>query len=214
MTDYYGSMTELYKCEPVGNYNKRSRTIENEHRIVLGLHGGSVEPGVSELTLGIAGGVYDINSKYNYWLWESLRPIGENGGMHVTSVNFDDEAARILTGKATMCVAVHGCADTIAGGSPGDRIAWVGGLDTELRDDIILALQNAGFDAEIASDPTIAGTNPLNICNRTSSEVGVQIETTVSLRASFFSVNTLAGRATSQTQDFWDFCTAVRSAMP
>ena len=61
--------------------------------------------------------------------------------------------------------------------------AFLGGLDTRLRDSIVEALRNARVGAETDGHP-FPGRDPLNVCNRGASMTGVQIELTAAIRGS------------------------------
>lgn len=211
MTDYYSSMTELKQVETA--FSIEARSIPNVDQTVLAIHGGNLETGTTEIAKGIAGGIWDASSKWPYWIFNSLRLPGENSATHVTSTNYNDPGAVVVASKASRLVVVHGCPDTTEGQPSGSRIAWVGGLNITMRDNIIDALDSAGFDARVAPQ-SIAGTHPDNICNQGSGGAGVQIEITTSLRGTyFFTDNTLAGRAESRTAEFTSFCSAVRTGM-
>lgn len=212
--DFYRSMTELYKCEPPEHYSKHVRSILYSDTIVMAIHGGGMEIGTSELAFGIAGGVYDKQDPFNYFVFESHRKPGQNGVMHVTASKFDDEAAHIMVGKMNRCISLHGSKDTATGYPEGSKIAWMGGLNTRLRDLVMTELVKAGFDARVTEDDMLNGDHPNNVANLTKNREGCyQIELTTSLRGSFFSDNTAGGRGKSQTEDFWRFVEAVRRGL-
>ncbi|MET9320316.1 poly-gamma-glutamate hydrolase family protein [Streptomyces sp. NPDC003038] len=104
---------------------------------VLAIHGGGIEPGTSELCLGIAG--YDPHPKptapdgspvpfprimfpgepvYDFWMFEGLRTKGTNpdgtpkppnSELHVTSIHCDDPVAESMVAGSRNTVSLHGC---------------------------------------------------------------------------------------------------------
>ncbi|MEV0156558.1 poly-gamma-glutamate hydrolase family protein [Micromonospora sp. NPDC050686] len=59
----------------------------------------------------------------------------------------------------------------------------------------------------------IDGTDPRNICNRTVSRAGGQLELTTALRSAMFGTNTRAERKNTTLPLFWDFVRATRTAI-
>jgi phage replication-related protein YjqB (UPF0714/DUF867 family) len=149
-------------------------------------HGGRIEPGTSEIAATIAG---DTQSFYAF---EALRP-----GLHITSARFDEPQALALVGEAQKVVAIHGRADN------GDPLTvGVGGLDMALRDEIVAALRAVGFAAAIVTQGRLAGRDLANICNRSATGAGVQLELPRTLRT----------QLTTEPIRLGAFCDAVRRA--
>ena len=71
-----------------------------------------------------------------------------------------------------------------------------------LRDAIGTSLRDAGFLADV--NAKLPGVDPANICNRTVSGEGVQLELSRSLR----------GRLVRNADALLTFCKAVRNALP
>jgi phage replication-related protein YjqB (UPF0714/DUF867 family) len=158
--------------------------------VVLAPHGGRIERGTSEIAKAIAGQDYSI------YLFEGLLPRA-NRDLHITSANFDEPRALELVGKSATVVAIHGRQDH------GDRrTVGMGGLNETLRDAIGFSLNAAGFQAAPAEE-NMAAQDPMNICNRGKSGVGVQLELPRALRSQL--ARDAAGRAA--------FCAAVRRTL-
>lgn len=192
MMDEYSNFAELAANERVGvDFQIR---IENRSVpvAIIAPHGGHIEPGTSEIAATIAG---DTRSFYSF---EALRPAGGRGSLHITSTNFDEPQALALIGEAQKAIAIHGRAD---GNDP--LTVDVGGLDMALRDEIVASLRAAGFTASIVTQGRLAGQDPANICNRTLSNKGVQLELPRSLRR----------QLVSDTDFLQVFCQAIRDAI-
>ncbi|MGJ8544855.1 MAG: poly-gamma-glutamate hydrolase family protein [Sulfitobacter sp.] len=166
--------------------------IKSEDRgssvVILAPHGGSIEPETSQIAQAIAG------SDYSFYAFEALK-TGAHGDFHITSHLFDEPGALDLVGRATTAVAVHGRKDD------GTDTVWLGGRASDLRDAIGTSLRRAGFEAEL--NTTLPGVHETNICNRTRSGQGVQLELPRSLRR----------RLAIDPARLESFCKAVRSAI-
>lgn len=129
--------------------------------VLIAPHGGTIEPETAEIAESIAGG--DLS----FYAFEALK-AGAHGDMHITSHLFDEPRALDLIERATSAVAIHGRRDD------GTDIVWLGGRATALRDAIGTSLRDAGFQA--APNRRLPGVHESNICNRTRSGAGVQLE--------------------------------------
>jgi hypothetical protein len=89
----------------------------------------------------------------------------------------------------------------------------IGGLDAALVAALTTTLTAAGF-AVITTPSEIGGTAPANICNRTSTGAGVQLEMSRALRDSFFpGANTRSVRDSgARTTTFYRYASAVMAA--
>ncbi|MGP9021473.1 poly-gamma-glutamate hydrolase family protein [Streptomyces sp. BR1] len=231
--DLYASNTDLYtrlagkEGTDFARRYKRHEQVDSDQKkafpygrtAILALHGGGIEGGTSELCLGIAG--YDpatLAAKggpaYDYWMFEAIRS-SNNSELHVTSKHCDDRIARSIAAANLNVVSLHGCTAAQAG-APASRpeAVVVGGLNTTFKTYLHDALRAAGFQTiDGSAEPDLSGVDPANICNRTLLGKGAQLELTTELRKSMFTVNTIAGRATSTTPVYDTFVAAVRTAV-
>lgn len=221
----YASYSEIYRdpalAEGVDWGRRMLRHGAFGRTVVFAPHGGGIEPGTSELCLAVAGyhpaTLAASGAVHDYWMFEGLRASG-NSALHVTSTGCDDHYARSLAAGALNAVALHGCTVTEAERNwrplPDQACALVGGASAELRSRVVSALGGAGISAvDASSHPSLDGTDPGNIVNRTLPGAGVQVELTTPLRAGMFTTNTGAQRKHTTTPLFWDFVGAVRSAI-
>ncbi len=191
LIDKYKNFAELSAGERAGvDYQIR---VERRGMpvAIIAPHGGRIEPGTSEIAETIAG------DALSFYTFEALRTAGKRGSLHITSTRFDEPLALALVAEAQKVVAIHGRAD---GGDP--LTVSVGGLDTALRDKIAAALTTTGFAAAVVAQGNLAGTDPANICNRSGTGAGVQLELPQALR----------GRLTAEPARLREFCDAVRGA--
>ena len=96
--------------------------------------------------------------------------------LHITSHNFDEPIGCGIVARSRVVIALHGRRDR-----DHPQAAWLGGLDTALRDRIAAALRRAGFQAATAGHMFPAD-QPANICNKGRSGKGVQLELPRGLR--------------------------------
>jgi phage replication-related protein YjqB (UPF0714/DUF867 family) len=115
-----------------------------------------------------------------------------------------------LVQNARRCISLHGFSDALANGK-----SQIGGLDTELKSIVLEELTVAGIPAHIAIDPELNGSDPANICNRTTSGAGVQLEMGTTYRASLFApnCNTRELRKNNTNAAFCNLVAALRRAM-
>jgi phage replication-related protein YjqB (UPF0714/DUF867 family) len=232
MPDKYPSMTALY-ADPLNvpgiTYGKRWRRHEwiqlaegqavdnpEAQKIVIAVHGGGIEGGTSEIGLAVAGYhpatfalATDCYGVHDFWIFEGLRSSC-NSQLHVTSTNYDDPIALELVQNSRRCISLHGFADDDANGK-----SQIGGRDTELKSIVLEELTVAGIPAHIATDPELDGSNPDNICNKTASGAGVQLEMGTTYRASLFApgCNTRELRKNNTNAAFCNLVGALRRAM-
>jgi len=232
MPDKYSSMTALY-ADPLNvegtMYGKRWRRHEwiqlteaqatdspEAQKLILAIHGGGIEAGTSEVALAVAGyhpatfaQATDCYGMHDLWIFEGLLASG-NSDLRVTSTNYDDPIALKLVQNARRCISLHGFSDALANGK-----SQIGGLDTELRSIVLEELTVAGIPAHIATDPELNGSDPANICNRTTSGAGVQLEMGTTYRASLFApnCNTRELRKNNTNAAFCNLVSALRKPL-
>lgn len=232
--DDYASNTALYADPALAegvDYARRYRRHEAADgsdtasypfpdTVVLALHGGGIEPGTSELCLAVAGyhpatGAVEPagGPTYDYWMFEGIRS-SNNSPLHVTATHCDDPVARALTAGARRAVSLHGCTPAQAGLADGAAAVVVGGLDTARKNQLLSCFATVGIQAyDAAGIPALNGDDPANIVNRTLTGSGVQLELTTPLRSTMFTTNTRTQRKHTTTTTFWQFVTAVRTAL-
>ncbi|GLY97464.1 hypothetical protein Acsp02_47180 [Actinoplanes sp. NBRC 103695] len=187
--------------------------------VILALHGGGIELGCSELCLAVAGyhpATLAVTAPaHDFWMFEGLRRSG-NGQLHVTATHCDDPVAVLLTAGATRAVSLHGCTEEQAGLPANSQAVLVGGRDGALKARLIseFGKSEIAITAIDAADvPDLGGTDTRNICNRTYTGAGAQLELTTPLRDAMFGTNTAAGRKNTTTDLFWRFVTATRNSL-
>ena len=136
---------------------------------IIAPHGGRIEPHTAEIAALIAG------AHYNLFCFHGLKQ-NDNYDLHITSHRFDHPLALELVCKSRYVIVVHGC-KVIA------PVAFLGGLDTELIEQIIKELTNLGVACECNVE-LFKGTHPHNICNRGRLRRGVQLELSRGIRDS------------------------------
>jgi phage replication-related protein YjqB (UPF0714/DUF867 family) len=157
--------------------------------VILAPHGGWIERDTTEIAEVIAG------TDLSFYAFEALTD-GSHGDFHITSHRFDEPKAVDLVGRSWTAIAIHGRRNE------GKEVVWLGGRATALRDAIGASLREAGFDAE--PNEKLPGRDRANICNRTLSGEGVQLELPRSLRR----------RLASEAALLQAFCEAIRNAIP
>lgn len=164
--------------------------------LILAPHGGGIEPGTSELAKAIAGEDLSLN------LFEGVRS-SKNEVLHLTSIHFDEPQCVNLIQKFPKAIAIHGCNDQ-------ESVIYVGGLDPDLRNKFVEDLSAKGYLIKISSEG-LAGVFPTNICNRTQTGRGVQLEFSIGIRREFFkNWRTRIGRRTT-TQAMQNIVADIRS---
>ncbi|MGA5062817.1 poly-gamma-glutamate hydrolase family protein [Streptomyces exfoliatus] len=175
---------------------------------IMAIHGGQIERGTSELCLAIAGyKPSDVKLTlategvlHDYWMFEGMRSEN-NRDLHVSSVNCDDHVAVGMAASHLNVLSLHGCQysqlampEKMVWPSVSDpKLVVVGGLNTVFRAALVTELNQAGFPAVDAFSPeyaenlrNYAGGITTNICNRTATGTGAQLEITEDMRRSLF----------------------------
>jgi phage replication-related protein YjqB (UPF0714/DUF867 family) len=165
----YGCFAELAAAERPGlDYRVRTSGPVGSDVLIIAPHGGLIEAGTSEIAGLIAG------EDYRLFSFEGLKPRGTNRDLHITSHRFDHPECLALASRANLVLSIHGCL--------GATRIHIGGLDTQLADELAGSLRTVGFPIEPASE-RYPGRHPLNICNRGVRGKGAQLEITYDLRA-------------------------------
>lgn len=195
--DRYATFAELTAHERAGEDYRQALRDRGSAIVVVAPHGGSIEPGTSELAQAIAGRTFSC------YCFEGLKRAG-NDALHITSTNFDAPGCCALLSRAQTVLTVHGC----RGDAP---IVYVGGRHTALKDRLTASLRKADVRAENAP-PRHAGRRAANLCNRGRSGRGVQLELSQGLRERLFVGLTLAERRKT-TPRFTALVDAVRTVL-
>lgn len=199
MADKYKSFSHLAQAETHGE-DYCIRVAERGSTVaVIAPHGGGIEPGTSEIAEAIAG------DDLSFYAFEGKKTTG-NGDLHITSARIDEPQGLALVETSERAIAIHG------ENNDEQQIVFLGGRDAalcaRLRDELV----KCGFVVEKHNDPDLQGTHEANICNRGKSGLGVQLELTNALRASFFESLTRNGRR-NRTKRFEQFVAAIRTVI-
>ncbi|UOY93581.1 poly-gamma-glutamate hydrolase family protein [Ectobacillus sp. JY-23] len=138
----------------------------NTEITVLAIHGGTIEPGTSELASDIAEALHA-----SFYTFQGLK---NNPKLHITSARFDEPRAVALVQTSSYVVSVHGAYGDTA-------VTYIGGNDEELKQVATANLLDAGFLVKEAPHE-INGDSPKNIVNRSKKGRGLQLELTKAQR--------------------------------
>ena len=145
--------------------NLRTGTTQS---LVMAIHGGTIEPGTSELADATAG------EKHSYYSFTGL--VDDYLSLHLTSTEFDEPRLLVLAQQAQNCLGLHGLKD--------DQIDFcIGGANAEKRKRYFKLLSQKfpkWRTCELCCPPNL-GTSSQNIVNKCQFS-GVQIEMGSSLR--------------------------------
>ncbi|MDC3067581.1 poly-gamma-glutamate hydrolase family protein [Pseudomonadota bacterium] len=170
MSKYYKSYKELKRENRYGiDYQIDARILFPKEFLIVAPHGGTIEPGTSEITKKIAA------NKFNYYSFESLRAYGPDYiSLHITSHLFDEPECIRWSKQHKWVVTLHGCNDQ-------SQKVYLGGLNQELKISVKNSLIEGCFS--IADDGhKYGGVHRRNICNIGKSRSGLQIELAIPLR--------------------------------
>ncbi len=134
--------------------------------------------------------------------FEGLKKRG-NWNLHITSRQFDEPIGTEIAKNSQTIVTIHGCKEK-------GKIVYIGGRDNPLKEKIIKAIKNAGF--AVKESPRFPGINELNICNRSRTSKGVQLEISMGLRRAMFQdISRIKRKKTTKVFD--RFVNAIRNAL-
>ncbi|MEZ5523500.1 MAG: poly-gamma-glutamate hydrolase family protein [Pseudomonadales bacterium] len=164
--DIYTSFQQLHEEEGAEAYEIALRDRQS-HISIIAPHGGNIEPGTTELAKLTAG------TDFNFYSFIARKPQN-SPDLHITSHRFDEPRCLALLARSRHVITVHGFKF--------DRpMIYLGGLDELLKTQIFRSLQAA--DLPVADNhPKYQGINPRNICNRSQTGMGVQLEISRHLR--------------------------------
>jgi len=195
----------------MGKYKNYGQLSENERRgkdyrihlrrgesgiAVMAPHGGGIEPGTTEIADALAG------KEHSFYSFDGVKKLG-NWNLHITSRQFDEPVGIDIAKKSQTIVTVHGCKEN-------EKIIYIGGRDTHLKEKIMKEIRLAGF--EVKESSRFPGISEFNICNRSRTCKGVQLEISMGLRRTMFQdISRIKRKKT--TEIFAEFIGAVRSAL-
>lgn len=163
---------------------------------VMAPHGGGIEPGTSEIANRVAG------DEHAFYSFEGLKQT-DCFDLHITSKLFDEPGGVDIAKNSRTILAIHGCKGKEHG-------IYIGGRDTTLKEKLKNTLIRDGFSVQ--ENSSYPGMDPLNICNRSRFEKGVQMEVSIGLRRLMFS-DLSRTRQMDTTQLFEKFVTALRRVL-
>jgi phage replication-related protein YjqB (UPF0714/DUF867 family) len=199
MPDKYSNYQELAQSEREGvDFTIRQAVRNTTSTLVLGLHAGRIEPGISEIVLAVTG------DDLSYYLFEGIKAQG-NRDLHITSTHFDESGCLALVQKSEHVIAIHGERSD-------DKVVYLGGLDEQLKEYLKTALREDDFMAKEHAKPLLQGTSLKNICNRGKSRAGVQLELSNGLRRGFFQSLSTDGQR-RPTELFHRFIAVLRKGL-
>lgn len=162
---------EILSQNEVEGRDYRIRTASGTTGIaVIAPHGGGIEPGTTEIAEAIAADGHD------FYTFSGIKPTG-NGVLHITSRKFNEPRGLAIAAQAHTLLTIHGCMEK-------EKSIFMGGRDKKLVLTITKELIKAGFNAKESS--RFPATNPLNICNRNTRGMGIQLEISMGLRRDMF----------------------------
>jgi phage replication-related protein YjqB (UPF0714/DUF867 family) len=203
VADLYRNWAELAAAEAEGvDYRIRSAGPSGAAWVSIAIHGGAIEAGSGEMARAVAG------TWMRYYELDGVKDAG-NAALHITSTRYDEPGALAAVTTARHCLSFHGYR-----GSGAVPMTAIGGRDAGLVARVSGNLRAAGFAVSTAASD-IAGTSPANICNKTLSGGGVQLEMSRALRRSFFPGGDLSAEmreTDARTEAFHRYAAAVRAA--
>jgi phage replication-related protein YjqB (UPF0714/DUF867 family) len=198
MPDKYTSFKELAKSEREGVDFRIVIRDKRANTAVVAPHGGSIEPGTSEIAAAIAA------DDFSFYAFEGLKPE-HNRDLHITSTRFDEPRCIRLIQSSLRILTIHG------EGSEKSAV-FLGGRDKEALSRIRGSLTARQFLVLRHENSGLQGCDTMNICNLGQSGAGIQLELAVGLRRRFFASLQAGGREKT-TQPFFEFVGAVREAL-
>ena len=170
MNDRYSSFLDLARHEREGeHYQVQHKKRKGSLLALVAPHGGTIEPGTSEITLSLAGNCF------SWYLFESKRAYDQNYiSLHITSHLLDEPRCMELISGHPWVVTIHGCNEA-------KDVVYLGGLERRLISSVGCSLNNYGIPTVDASH-RFPGRHRNNVCNRGDFGKGLQIEVSGPLR--------------------------------
>ena len=193
----YRNFAELQRKESPKSYSIHQKQGHSDIAVIAP-HGGGIEPGTLEIARSIAG------EEHSFYGFEGCKSR-DNSDLHITSTRFDEPKCLDIVYKHNRVIAIHGCVG--AGNS-----VYTGGLDDKLKTRVSERLIRAGFTVRTDANPELQGSLTTNICNRSATGKGVQLEIEEGLRRKMFAG--LSRKQRQKTTAILDiFVTAIQEAI-
>lgn len=196
--DRYSGFSELQQNEHEGVDFAIIYRRTDSRVAIMAPHGGGIEPGTVDIADAVAG------RDHQFYVFKGLKQKG-NRVLHISSNLFDEPVGLKISQNAFIVISIHGCRDEC-------EKVFVGGKNQRLKEEILSALRNYGFEADISERPGQRGICPTNICNRCISGEGVQLEIPRGLRERMFD-NLRRRSLRKKTPIFYAFVDAIRSVL-
>lgn len=168
MSDTYSSFRELERRHSEGSDWLREYVDRGSGTLVMAPHGGWIEPFTAELAQAVAG------DRFSFYAFHGLMDSG-CAHLHLTSHRFDEPLALSAASSARWILAIHGERTARR------KFVMVGGLWEGFRRRMIPAFQEMGIPVE-GPRKGLGGVHPHNICNRSRTGRGAQLEVSEGLR--------------------------------
>jgi phage replication-related protein YjqB (UPF0714/DUF867 family) len=164
--------------------------------VLMAPHGGGIEPGTTEIADALAG------MEHSFYSFDGVKKRG-NWNLHITSRQFDEPIGIDIAKNSQTIVTMHGCKEK-------EKTVYIGGRDKWLKEKVAKAIRLAGF--AIKESSRFPGINELNICNRSRTGRGVQLEISMGLRRAMFQdISRMKRKKT--TKVFNRFVNVIRNAL-
>ena len=167
----YQSYSELKENEVEGEDYSISFREGSTGIVVMAPHAGDIEPATGELADAVAG---NDHSFFAFWGLKDKN----NARLHISSTRFDEPIAVNLAQNSHLVLTIHGS-------RAGRKMVYVGGRDHEMKKIIQGSLQRVRIP--VGDSSRLQGLKSENICNRSRTGQGVQLEISAGLRQEFYS---------------------------
>lgn len=161
----------------------------NSPLIIFTPHGGGIERGTSELVRAIAG------EEFSFYLFEGIMSKAcDSKKMRITSTKFDEPRGVKIISQHTTSLAIHGCKGR-------KKKIFIGGRDKVFQQKLLMELKSKNYPVE--ENAKYLGKNIKNICNRTKTNKGIQLEFTRGIRCKMFT-NWETRKGRKETSEYFD----------
>lgn len=199
--DKYESFNQLSQNEKQNVDYNISLKKTNSDVLLMAIHGGSIEPGTTQLVEQIA-----LEDNYSYYAFQGIK-TENNADLHITSTNFNEPKALDLASNSLYTLSFHGY------GNEKNKQTYIGGLDRQLAETIRVELEKAGFSVNDAPKG-INGKEKDNIVNKNKRKKGVQIEISTAQRKAFFTNDDFSSaNRKNKTKEFYAYVNAIQEAL-